>query len=78
MRLPCNRLLDPSHADRAEPEQQVDAEPYQQEGEQRAGLASLMSAALQAPDKPLRDPATVRVGRRAGMQRKRYTRALSR
>src|SRR6266481_5045034 len=31
MRLPCNRLLDPSHADRAEPEQQVDAEPYQQE-----------------------------------------------
>jgi hypothetical protein len=33
MRLPCNRLLDPSHADRAEPEQQVDAEQYQQEGE---------------------------------------------
>jgi len=33
MRLPCNRLLDPSHAERAEPEQQVDAEPYQQEGE---------------------------------------------
>jgi hypothetical protein len=33
MRLPCNGLLDPSHADRAEPEQQVDAEPYQQEGE---------------------------------------------
>jgi len=33
MRLPCNRLLDPSHADRAEPEQQVDAELYQQEGE---------------------------------------------
>jgi hypothetical protein len=24
MRLPCNRLLDPSHADRAEPEQQVE------------------------------------------------------
>ena len=33
MRLPCNRRLDPSHADRAEPEQQVDAEQYQQEGE---------------------------------------------
>jgi hypothetical protein len=33
MRLPCNRLLDPSHAERAEPEQQVDAEQYQQEGE---------------------------------------------
>src|SRR5262249_61512245 len=60
MRLPCNRLLDPSHADRAAGRRA------------RAGLASLMSAALQTPDKALHDPATVRVGRRAGMQRKRY------
>src|SRR5262249_60032597 len=60
MRLPCNRLLDPSHADRAAGRRA------------RAGLASLMSAALQTPDKALHDPAAVRVGRRAGMQRKRY------
>src|SRR5262249_38748308 len=71
MRLPCNRLLDPSHADRAEPEQQVDRTiPARRRA--RAGLASVMSAALQTPDQALRDPATVRVGRRAGMQRKRY------
>jgi hypothetical protein len=25
MRLPCNGLLDPSHADRAEPEQQIES-----------------------------------------------------
>jgi hypothetical protein len=76
VRLPGDRLINVPGADRKDAEQDIDAEPHQQKGNHTRVAKARGKRRRRHPTKPLRDLATSPAGRRAGMQRKRYTRAV--